>query len=539
VAVVRDERWGRTYEGFGEDPQLQSLLSAAYVRGLQGTTMSGERIIACAKHYAGDGGTAGGIDRGNTVCDEPTLRGTHMPGFVEAIGEGVGTIMPSYSSWNGVKMHENGYLLTDVLKTEMGFDGFLISDWEAVYELTGGSYYNQVVRMVNAGVDMTMEPSNWQGFIATLKAAVSNGDVSMDRIDDAVRRILQIKAQAGVFAEPLADRALVNSGAVGSAAHRDVAREAVRKSLVLLKNDGVLPLDETSRVFVAGRNADNMGHQCGGWTISWQGGSGDTTPGTTILDGIRDSVERGGGSVTFSEDGSGSAGHDVAIVVIGETPYAEWLGDDADLALDPADIQCLNRIGDIPTVVVLVSGRPLMISDRLGGWDAFVAAWLPGTEGDGVAEVLFGEHNLAGTLPHSWPVSIGQVPINVGDGTYRPLFPYGYGLDYGAVAPTVTFSDPVDGATVPAGNVTLSATATDADGAIAKVEFYAGTDFIGEAATAPYTVVWSAAPEGSHTLTARAIDDIGNVGVDTIAVTLGDGGGGSCRSMAAPPPFRG
>jgi beta-glucosidase len=441
VAVVRDERWGRTYEGFGEDPGLQTLLAGAFVRGLQGDilqgdTMNGERIVAGAKHFVGDGGTTGGVDRGNTVMGEAELRSVHMPGFVEAIAQGVGTIMPSYSSWNGVKMHENGYLLTDVLKDELGFEGFVISDWEAVYELSGGSYYNQVVRMINAGVDMTMEPSNWRDYIATLRAAVNNGDVSTARIDDAVRRILRVKERAGVFDEPLADRALVNSGVLGSAAHRDVAREAVRKSLVLLENNGVLPIDRGSRVFVAGKNADNMGHQCGGWTISWQGGSGDTTPGTTILEGIEAAVARGGGSVTFSEDGSGSQGHDVAIVVIGETPYAEWLGDDGDLALDPADIACLNRIGNIPTVVVLVSGRPMMVADRVGSWDAFVAAWLPGTEGDGVAQVLFGEHNFTGTLPHSWPASIAQVPINVGDAGYSPLYPYGYGLTYPSLPPS-------------------------------------------------------------------------------------------------------
>jgi beta-glucosidase len=539
VAVVRDERWGRTYEGFGEDPALQSLLAGSYVRGFQGTTMQGERVIACAKHYVGDGGTSGGIDRGDTVVDEATLRAVHLPGFVEAINQNVGTIMPSYSSWNGVKLHQHAYLLTDVLKTELGFDGFLISDWDAVYELSGPTFYDQVVQMTNAGVDMAMMPNNWRDWITTLKSAVNNGDVSMTRIDDAVRRILRVKDRAGVFDAPLADRGLVNSNAVGSSAHRAVARAAVRKSLVLLKNDGVLPLAKNLNVFVAGKSADNLGYQCGGWTISWQGASGNTTIGTTVLQAIESVVGAHGGTVTFDEAGFGSAGHDVAIAVVGETPYAEGFGDDNVLALDATDLACLNRIDDIPTIVILISGRPLMIRDQLDEWDAFVAAWLPGTEGDGVADVLFGDHDFTGKLSHSWPIAIEQVPINVGDGTYRPLFAYGYGLDYGAVAPTVTFSDPVDGATVPAGNVTLSATATDADGAIAKVEFYAGTDFIGEAATAPYTVVWSAAPEGSHTLTARAIDDIGNVGVDTIAVTLGDGGGGQLPFNGSPATLPG
>ncbi|MBW8002798.1 MAG: glycoside hydrolase family 3 protein [Planctomycetes bacterium] len=432
VMVPRDERWGRTYEGFGEDPELQTLLAGSYVKGLQGLTMGGERIISCAKHFAGDGGTTGGEDRGDTVCDEATLRDIHMQGYLEAINNNVGTIMPSFSSWNGVKMHENTYLLTDVLKTEFGFDGFLISDWKAIDELSGASYYDKVVLMVNAGVDMCMEPSvNWNNWITAVKNAVNAGDISMTRIDDAVRRILRIKDRSGVFDNPLADRTLVNSGALGSAEHRAVAREAVQKSLVLLKNDGILPLSKASNIFVAGKNADDIGLQCGGWTITWQGGYGDITPGTTILEGIQDAVAAGGGSVTFNKDGRGSEGHDIAIVVIGETPYAEGNGYSSTLALSSGDTRCLGRIAaGIPIVVVLVSGRPLMISDYINDWSALVAAWLPGTEGNGVADVLFGDYDFTGKLPHSWPLNIGQVPINNGDAVYDPLFAYGYGLDY-------------------------------------------------------------------------------------------------------------
>jgi beta-glucosidase len=539
VAVVRDERWGRSYEGFGEDPQLQTLLAGAYVRGLQGNTMSGERVIATAKHFIGDGGTAGGIDRGNTICDEQALRDVHMPGFIEAIRENVGTIMPSYSSWNGVKMHEHRYLLTDVLKTELGFDGFVISDWEAVYELSGGTFYDKVVQMVNAGVDMGMEPNNWRNWITTLKSAVNNGDVSMARIDDAVRRILQIKDRAGVFAEPLADRALVNSGAMGSDAHRDVAREAVRKSLVLLQNDGVLPIAKSSRIFVAGKNANNIGHQSGGWTISWQGGSGNTTPGTTILEGIQAAVAEGGGSVTFSEDGSGSAGHDLAIVVVGETPYAEGFGDDADLLLDATDLDCLNRIGDIPTVVVLVSGRPLMISDHLGEWDAFVAAWLPGTEGDGIAEVLFGEYNFTGTLPHSWPLNIGQVPINVGDADYNPLFAYGYGLNYASLPPIATITAPSAGATLPAGDITILATATDSDGFVTSVEFYNGQNLLGSDSVAPYSFTWTSVTSGCYTIVAKAYDNAGLLGANAVQITVGEGCDGQAPFGGTPAAIPG
>lgn len=539
VTVVRDERWGRTYEGFGEDPELQTLLAGRFVHGLQGASMSGERIIACAKHFAGDGGTSGGVDRGNTVCSEDTLRNVHMQGYLEAIDNNVGTIMPSYSSWNGVKMHQNEYLLTDVLKTQFEFDGFLISDWEAIYELSGPTYYDQVVQMVNAGVDMAMEPYNWQTWISTLRAAVNNGDVSMARIDDALRRILQIKNQAGVFDEPFADRTLVNSGALGSAAHRDVAREAVRKSLVLLKNDGVLPIPKSSSVFVAGKCANNLGYQCGGWTITWQGGSGAITAGTTILEGIQEAVAGHGGSVTFSEDGTGSAGHDVAIVVIGETPYAEGAGDNGSLTLDSTDLNCLSRISDIPTVVVLVSGRPMMIGDYLNDWNAFVAAWLPGTEGDGVAEVLFGDFDFTGKLPHTWPVNIFQVPINVGDSPYNPLFAYGYGLDYASVAPTVSITSPSDGADLPAGDIVIDATASDGDGVVATVEFYEGANYLGEDVTPPYSFTWPSVADGCYTVTAKAIDDAGLSGTDTIDITVGGGCDGQEPFHGAPAAIPG
>ncbi|GJM25824.1 MAG: hypothetical protein DHS20C16_22390 [Phycisphaerae bacterium] len=534
VAVVRDERWGRTYEGFGEDPELQVLLSGRFIAGMQGATMSGERIVACAKHFAGDGGTNGGVDRGNTVLDEATLRSLHMQGFLKAISNNVGTIMPSYSSWNGVKMHEQAYLLTDVLKTELGFDGFLISDWEAVYELSGQTYYDKVVQMVNAGVDMGMEPNNWQNWIATLKSAVNNNDISMTRIDDAVRRILRIKDRANIFVEPLADRTLVNSGALGSPAHREVAREAVRKSLVLLKNDGVLPLSKTSNVFVAGKSANNIGYQCGGWSITWQGGSGNITPGTTILQGIQSAVAASGGTVTFSENGTGSVGHDVAVVVIGETPYAEGLGDNGTLSLDPTDINCLNQIGDIPTVVVLVSGRPMMVSDRVSDWSAFVAAWLPGTEGEGVADVLFGDHGFIGKLPHSWPQNIAQVPINFGDAVYAPLYAYGYGLNYSSVPPIVAITSPSDGAEIPVGNTAIHVDAADADGSVAKVEFYEGANYLGEDSTTPYSLIWNAVSDGCYSITARAIDDAGLITTDTIAIVVGSGCTGQSPFSGSP-----
>ncbi|MBN1765314.1 MAG: glycoside hydrolase family 3 C-terminal domain-containing protein [Sedimentisphaerales bacterium] len=523
VAVPRDERWGRTYEGFGEAPELQTLLAGRYVKGLQGTTMGGENIIACAKHFAGDGGTSGGVDQGNTVCDEATLRNIHMQGYLAAIDNEVGTIMPSYSSWNGVKMHENTTLLTDVLKTEFGFDGFLISDWNAVDQLSGATFQDKITLMVNAGVDMGMQPYNWRDWITALKDAVNSGDVSMARIDDAVRRILRIKDRSGLFDDPFADRTLVDSGALGSAAHRTVAREAVRKSLVLLKNDGVLPISKAGNVFVAGKCANNIGYQCGGWTISWQGGDGNITPGTTIVEGIQDAVVAGGGSVTFSPNGTGSAGHDVAIVVIGETPYAEGGGDDGSLTLDSIDITCLSEISDIPTVVVLISGRPLIISDYISDWNGLVAAWLPGTEGNGIADVLFGDYDFTGKLPHSWPRNVTQIPINIGDSSYDPLFEYGFGLDYTTIAPTVFITNPVDEAYLPVGDIVIDVTASDSDGSIATVEFYEGLNYLGEDTTAPYSFTWISVPDGCYTITAEAVDDVGVSSTDTINITVGSG----------------
>ncbi|MBW8002184.1 MAG: family 16 glycosylhydrolase [Planctomycetes bacterium] len=540
VMVPRDERWGRTYEGFGEDPNLQLLLAARFVKGLQGITMDGESVVACAKHFAGDGGTNNGIDQGNTICDEATLRDIHMQGYLEAINQNVATIMPSFSSWNGVKMTENTYLLTDVLKTEFGFDGFLISDWEAVGQLSGASYYDDVVLAVNAGIDMGMEPYNWQNWINAIKTAVGNGDITMTRIDDAVRRILRIKDRSGAFDTPLADRTLVNNGELGSAAHRAVAREAVRKSLVMLKNDGTLPISKGSNVFVAGKNANDIGNQCGGWTISWQGSSGNITTGTTILEGIQDAVSSGGGSVTFSENGTGSAGYDVAIVVIGETPYAEGSGYSGTLALDSTDTTCLSNIDpSVPIVVVLVSGRPMIVNSYLGGWDAFVAAWLPGTEGDGVADVLFGDFDFVGKLSHSWPVDIGQVPINVDDLPYAPLYAYDYGLSYASIPPTVSITNPSDGSNPPAGNIVIDATASDSDGSIVTVEFYEGSNYLGEDTTSPYSLTWNSMTDGCYTIMAKAIDDAGLANSDTISITVGTGCSGQQPYNGSPEAIPG
>jgi beta-glucosidase len=424
IAVPRDIRWGRTYEGFGESPDVVSPMAAAAVAGYQTS------ILACAKHYVADGGTTGGHDQGDAQISEATLRAVHLPGYRAAVTAGVGSIMASFSSWNGVKMHSQRYLLTDVLKGELAFGGFVISDWAAIDQLPG-DYSQEVETAINAGIDMVMVPQNYPRFTSTLKGLVTAGRVSQSRIDDAVHRILAQKVRLGLWEKPLTDR--TKTSAVGSADHRAVARDAVRQSLVLLQNDNqTLPIAKgVGRIHVSGKSMDDLGNQCGGWTISWQGSSGTPTTGTTILQAIRATVSAST-RVTTSLDGTGAAGADVAVVVVGETPYAEGAGDRQDLSLSADDEAAIERVqaSGVPTVVVLLSGRPLIVDQALAHSSAFVAAWLPGTEGQGVADVLFGDYAPTGKLSHSWPRSMAQVPINVGDTPYNPLFAYGYGLTY-------------------------------------------------------------------------------------------------------------
>ncbi len=448
VAVPRDDRWGRAYEGFGEDPALAAELGEAAVRGLQGPDLKSPlSVLACAKHFVADGGTIYGSgmpntnqeggrypnDQGDVRLSDADLRRIHLPGYITAIKAGVGTIMPSYSSINGEKMSGNKKWLTDVLKSELGFEGFLISDYNALDQLPGDRAL-QIERSINAGMDMAMVPSAYREFIETLKMLVKANRVPMSRIDNAVTRILRVKAAMGLLEptfSPKADRSLLDS--FGSASHRAVAREAVRKSLVLLKNErNALPIAATAkRIHVAGRSADDIGNQCGGWTIQWQGESGPVTQGTTVLGAIRQHVKVSS-KVTYSVDGTGAEGADVAVVVVGETPYAEMNGDRRDLSLAKEDVQAIANAkkAGVPVVVVLFSGRPMLITDALANADAFIAAWLPGTEGTGIADVLFGDYKPSGKLPVSWPKSAAQIPINVGDGNYDPLFPFGFGLSY-------------------------------------------------------------------------------------------------------------
>ncbi len=450
LAVVRNIKWGRTYESFSEEPALVASYADRYVRGIQGA-LDDHGVIACAKHWIGDGGTTGGVDQGDTALPEEELLRVHGTPYLPALQAGVLTVMASFNSWNREKCHASCYLLTDVLKGRLGFDGFVVSDWDGVDQLDD-DLDAALALAINAGVDMVMVSVDWRRMLATLQRLVEDGRVSMSRIDDAVRRILSVKVRAGLFERVRpAERPLAGSPSFGGAAHRAVAREAVRKSLVLLKHEGaVLPLDRQARVLVAGKNADDRGHQCGGFTVAWQGVSGNAAieGGTSIWEGIRAVAPQ----AELSVDGSAAdaARHDVAIVVIGETPYAEGMGDirhggavprgsgtqtmtnlapyGSSLVLaerHPEDLATIERIRaqGIPVVTVLVSGRPLVTTAELDASAAFVAAWLPGSEGAGVADVLFGDHEFTGVLPFTWPAT--------DEGAYGrvvPAYPYGYGL---------------------------------------------------------------------------------------------------------------
>jgi len=478
VAVVRDSRWGRSYEGYSERPEMVRAYAGRMVQGLQGTLdtpsfLDGNHILATAKHFIGDGGTNHGIDRGNNRSSEQELLAIHGQGYVAAIQSGVQTIMVSYNSWQGVKMHGQRHLLTDVLKTRMGFDGLIVSDWDGVDEVQGCSK-DRCAQAINAGIDMIMVPEQWKAFLQNTIAQVRAGDIPMTRIDAAVTRILRVKLRAGLFekgrpsSRPLANK----SEQIGAPQDRALAREAVRKSVVLLKNDKcLLPLSPKANVLVAGDGADNIGKQAGGWSISWQG-TGNTNadfPGaTSLFEGIRSAVAAAGGTATLSVEGGYETKPDVAIVVFGENPYAEWHGDIKSLdyegpsddghevdmqrpapevsAIDEAnpkvleanhtqasathandDLSLLQRLRQdgIPVVAVFLTGRVRGVTPELEASNAFAVAWWPGTEGAGIADVLFrrssGEVNfpITGKLSYGWPR---------GGSSDTPLFPYGYGL---------------------------------------------------------------------------------------------------------------
>jgi len=408
LAVPQNSRWGRTYEGYSDDTALVTKLGAAAVRGLQGDHLSAQptSVLACAKHFIGDGGTTNGVDQGDTICDEATLRKLYLPPYVAAIHAGVGSVMVSYSSWNGVKMHGNKYLLTDVLKTELGFRGFLVSDWAAIDQISP-DYKHDIEQSINAGLDMIMipngpdKPNNYVEFINDLKALVAEGKVPLSRIDDAVRRILRIKFQMGLFDAAATDPAL--TAAVGSPAHRAVARQCVRESLVLLKNENhTLPLAKNLKhLVVVGAGADDLGMQCGGWTVDWQGGHGNITRGgTTLLAAIRQTVSPQT-EVTFSPDASNVKNADAIIAVVGEPPYAEMKGDreTLDLSADDTALMARAKATGVPVVTLVFSGRPLLWEAAQADSAAFVAAWLPGSEGLGMTDVLFGDYPFKGRMP--------------------------------------------------------------------------------------------------------------------------------------------
>lgn len=451
IAVARDDRWGRTFESYAEDPALVRDYAAAIIEGIQGRPgdadfLQGSHVIATAKHFLGDGGTENGRDQGDNRHSERELRDVFAAPYPAAIGAGVQSVMTSYSSWFGVKSTGSRVLLDDVLVGRFGFDGFAVSDWNAHAQLPGCSQ-TSCAAAINAGVDMVMAPDTWRGFYENTLAQVRSGEIPMARLDEAVARVLRVKLRAGLFeaGRPSSRPHAGEWALLGAPAHRAVARQAVRESLVLLKNeDRILPLSPRSRVLVAGDGADDIGKQSGGWTISWLGDGNaraDFPNGQTIFEGVREHVEAAGGQAVLSVDGSFTERPDAAIVVFGENPYAEFHGDIAALDYqpdEPLDLQLIQRLRaqGVPVVAVFLSGRPLYVTPEINASNAFIAAFLPGSEGGGVADLIFRAeaggvaHDFRGRLSFSWPRRPDQSPLNVGDRGYDPLFAFGYGLSY-------------------------------------------------------------------------------------------------------------
>lgn len=451
VATVRDDRWGRTYEGYSEDPEIVKEYAAAIVHGLQGTQgdnfLGDDRVISTVKHFVGDGGTVKGDDQGNNIDSEADLFNIHSQGYVGGLTAGAQSVMASFNSWNGEKIHGNKYLLTDVLKDKMGFDGFVVGDWNGHGQIPGCSNHD-CPQAVNAGLDIYMVPTDaWKPLMENTIKQVRAGVIPMSRIDDAVTRILRVKFRAGLFdkASPANRPYANNTDLIGHLEHREVAKQAVRESLVLLKNnDNLLPLSPKQNILIAGDAANNIGKQSGGWTITWQGTNNENADfpgGSSIYDGLAEQIKAAGGKVTLSEDGSFENKPDVAIVVFGEEPYAEGHGDKENLVYqqgDKRDLALLQKLKaqGIPVISVFISGRPLWVNPELNASDAFVAAWLPGSEGDAVADVLLTDiagkvqNDFKGKLSFSWP-SHPSKPVNRFDEEYAPLLPYGFGLKYG------------------------------------------------------------------------------------------------------------
>ncbi len=434
LAVPSDVRWGRTYEAYSQDPAIVARLGAAYIRGQQSPDLSvPSTVLATAKHFVGDGSVAYGsstqnimrpylLDQGNASADPTLLRDTLLPPYEAAFDAGARSVMATFSSWGGQKVHGDADLLTGTLRGELGFTGFVVSDWGGCDQINPSDYADSIAQCINAGVDLVMTPYDGLAFQAALAQGVNSGTISHERIDEAVSRILTVKFEMGLFATPYPDPSA--TALVGSGAHRAIARQAVQESQVLLKNDGALPIPSATRtIAVVGNAANDMGIQAGGWTQSWQGDVGDVIPGTTIGQGIQ---QRAGSDVTVTVGLPDAGRVDVCVAVVGETPYAEGVGDSADLAMPALSVldSLAGRCGS--TVLVVVSGRPVIITGALPHADAVVAAWLPGTAGEGVADVLFGDVAFTGKLPVNWPQDLSQVPSALSDGAY--LFPMGFGL---------------------------------------------------------------------------------------------------------------
>lgn len=471
VAVVQDVRWGRTYEGFGEETDLVASLGTAYIKGMQ-TLQDSDAVgpsqsiftLATPKHYIGDGATIWGssrtedyeLDQGNMQVPEAVLREIYLPPYQSAVNAGALNVMASFSSWKGLKMHAEQYLLTDVLKEELGFNGFVVSDWQGMDQIFPDDYYLSIVTSVNAGVDMNMVPYDYVKFIESMNQAVNNGDIPESRVDEAVRRILRVKFSLGLFEQPMPDPKY--QATVRSREHLELARQAVRESLVLLTNtNDILPLaKDTPIIFVAGEGANDIGLQSGGWTLEWQGKTGNDNQGTTILSGIR-ALAGSNSRIEYNRDADfsefdDSDGNplvaDIGIVVLAEKPYAEGVGDRADLTLTEGEVKLLDNTKkqSRSIIVILLSGRPRVITEQLPMAEAWIAAWWPGTEGAGIADVLFGDYLFTGKTAYSWPRTNEQLPINVNNavnktGCNAPLFPFGYGLTYGEPTPEVLECD--------------------------------------------------------------------------------------------------
>lgn len=479
VAVARNDAWGRTYESYSESPELVAQFSAAMVRGLQGDVqgddfLASDRVIATAKHYLGDGGTWRGDDQGDVRIPQQELIAIHNAGYPPAIKAGVQTVMASFNSWYGQKMHGNQDLLTAVLKERMGFDGFVVGDWNGHAQVKGCSK-RSCAQAINAGIDMVMVPDDWRAMLHNTLAQVDSGEIPVSRIEDAVRRILRVKLRAGLFDTKPSERAPA-AEVIGSAAHRALARQAVRESLVLLKNDKrVLPISPQQRILVVGKAAQDIAQQSGGWSVTWQG-TGNTNarfPGaTSIFEGIAAAVAEAGGTLSYSDNGDYATKPDVAIVVFGETPYAEGRGDRDSLEFQPGSKRALKKLQKlqaqgIPVVSLFLSGRPMWVNPELNASDAFVAAWLPGSEGAGIADVIIAKgngeprYNFTGRLAFSWPAKPLDMQLNMAESPYQPLFPLGYGLGY-------------DTSSKALGNQLEEAVAGVATGDVSQLDFYVG-----------------------------------------------------------------